>query len=48
VLGDTVLVRLSGKRYLAEPAGLPAEPYGPTPAAGATVVVKRPKPEAAE
>ena len=48
VLGETVLLRLSGKRYLADPAGPPAEPSGPTPAAGATVVVKRPKPEAGD
>jgi hypothetical protein len=41
VLGDTVLLRLSGKRYLADPAGPPPEPSGPTPAI-ATVVVRRP------
>jgi hypothetical protein len=42
VLGATVLLRLSGKRYLADPAGAPPAPSRPATPAGATVVVRRP------
>jgi len=48
ILGDTVLLRLSGKRYLAEPTN-PQQPnnpqaeveYAPDPA-GITTIVRRP------
>ena len=42
ILGDTVLLRLSGKRYLAEPTNPQLEvPYVPDPA-GITTIVRRP------
>jgi hypothetical protein len=42
ILGDTVLLRLSGKRYLAEPTNPQLEvQYAPDPA-GVTTVVRRP------
>jgi hypothetical protein len=43
ILGDTVLLRLSGKRYLAEPTSpQPEVPYVTDPA-GMTTVVRRPE-----
>jgi hypothetical protein len=44
VLGGTVGLRLSGKRYLPDPAGQARAPSGPAPPAGATVVTRRPGP----
>jgi len=41
ILGDTVLLRLSGKRYLAEPTSLPPEPYRLAMPPDATAVTRR-------
>lgn len=41
ILGDTVLLRLSGKRYLAEPTSPPPEPHRPGTPPDATTVTRR-------
>jgi pSer/pThr/pTyr-binding forkhead associated (FHA) protein len=43
ILGDTVLLRLSGKRYLAEPTSLPPEPARLALPPDATAVTRRPR-----
>jgi hypothetical protein len=41
ILGETVLLRLSGKRYLAEPTSLPPEPYRLAMPPNATAVTRK-------
>lgn len=43
ILGDSLLLRLSGKRYLAEPTAPPPEPERPATPTNATAITRRPR-----
>jgi len=43
ILGDSLLLRLSGKRYLAEPTAPPPEPERPATPTNATTITRRPR-----